>query len=519
MTSSATQAGTIPTGRSSEDRLHAPLQHSNKIDNTASITTTDSSDSSCSPVLEAALGTDESETTMSLAKPKAASAGVRHESTSSLLPIASPQLSIGGSPTTWQLLLCSYYYQQLPPIVKDDVFLAPAAGDNESVVTNSSSDTNGLFSSGCSSSTSSSSSSSSSAADHWAPTPCLSPVSSPSDFLCNHEPLFDGIEDLHSQQSSDESESVKSPREAPSTDIAWYDGVDQPTALPTPSSHATSETECDLFFLDDSLADFNESDTNTAASTVETEDSSDDDEDAGLQPSLKRKRVMYDQEEDDDDEDIEDNDGEGPMRRGLSRLRLSDYYRHGKKAMPGPNRRAKCKTVTKRRTRKCPGRRPRSRIVAVNHDVQNHDDGNITLFERLTQAGIDWCRYCGTTEGVNWRPGPWGKRTLCNKHGCDYKGYGIASRLPRLDLSAFSSERLEDRRRPVVQQFCVVCQTPDSHPDNALVPCEGGCSRAYHQLCRAPPLSDLNLDDDEPWCCSALCRENRKRNKVGPYEL
>lgn len=36
-----------------------------------------------------------------------------------------------------------------------------------------------------------------------------------------------------------------------------------------------------------------------------------------------------------------------------------------------------------------------------------------TVFEKLTQSGIDWCRYCGTTEGVNWRPGPWGKRTLC----------------------------------------------------------------------------------------------------------
>lgn len=414
MTSPATQASILPTGRSSEDRLHAPPQLRNKIDSTsttaASVASTDSS-TCCSPVLETTLGAEEGETTVSLAKPKVASAGVRHESTSSLLPIASPQLSIGGSPTTWQLLLCSYYYQQFPPIVKDDVFLAPAAGDNDSVVTNSSSDTNGLSSSGCSSSSSLSSSSlcSSSAADHWAPTPCLSPVSSPSDFLCNHEPLFDGIEDLHSQQSSDESESVKSPREAPSTDIAWYDGADQPTALPTPSSHATSENECDLFFLDESLADFSESDTNTAASTVDTEDSSDDDQDVGFQPSLKRKRVLYDQ----DDEDHEDDDGEGPMRRSLSRLRLSDYYPHGKKAMPGPNRRVKCKTVTRRRTRKCPGRRPRSRIVAVNHDTQHHDDGNITLFERLTQAGIDWCRYCGTTEGVNWRPGPWGKRTLC----------------------------------------------------------------------------------------------------------
>ncbi|KAI8970369.1 hypothetical protein BDF20DRAFT_121400 [Mycotypha africana] len=36
-----------------------------------------------------------------------------------------------------------------------------------------------------------------------------------------------------------------------------------------------------------------------------------------------------------------------------------------------------------------------------------------TIYQKLTEANIDWCRYCGTTEGVNWRPGPWGKRTLC----------------------------------------------------------------------------------------------------------
>lgn len=40
-------------------------------------------------------------------------------------------------------------------------------------------------------------------------------------------------------------------------------------------------------------------------------------------------------------------------------------------------------------------------------------DGNKTVFQQLTEQSIDWCRYCGTTEGVNWRPGPWGKRTLC----------------------------------------------------------------------------------------------------------
>jgi hypothetical protein len=36
-----------------------------------------------------------------------------------------------------------------------------------------------------------------------------------------------------------------------------------------------------------------------------------------------------------------------------------------------------------------------------------------TIYQKLTKASVDWCRYCGTTEGVNWRPGPWGKRTLC----------------------------------------------------------------------------------------------------------
>lgn len=74
-----------------------------------------------------------------------------------------------------------------------------------------------------------------------------------------------------------------------------------------------------------------------------------------------------------------------------------------------------------------------------------------TLFQMLTKANIDWCRYCGTTEGVNWRPGPWGKRTLCNKHGCDFKGYGFACKLPRLDLTSYAQETVDQRIRPVLQ--------------------------------------------------------------------
>ncbi|KAI9019218.1 hypothetical protein CLU79DRAFT_836830 [Phycomyces nitens] len=136
-----------------------------------------------------------------------------------------------------------------------------------------------------------------------------------------------------------------------------------------------------------------------------------------------------------------------------------------------------------------------------------------TVFESLTDAGVDWCRYCGTTESVNWRPGPWGKRTLCNKHGCDYKGYGLVSRLPRLDLSAFTNEPIEDRICPIIQEFCVVCKSPAFTADNLLVTCQGGCSRAYHQSCRSPIIKP-HLFRDTPWYCSSACRTNRLKNRV-----
>ncbi|OBZ85852.1 hypothetical protein A0J61_06098 [Choanephora cucurbitarum] len=137
---------------------------------------------------------------------------------------------------------------------------------------------------------------------------------------------------------------------------------------------------------------------------------------------------------------------------------------------------------------------------------------NMTLFENLTASGIDWCRYCGTTEGVNWRPGPWGKRTLCNKHGCDYKGYGLASRLPRLDLSDFVNESLKDRRRPVVQQYCIVCQSPGLLPENELIPCQGGCSRAYHQRCHSDAI-----DSNDSWYCKPQCRQNKEHKQVALF--
>ncbi|CAG8446107.1 12091_t:CDS:2 [Dentiscutata heterogama] len=126
-----------------------------------------------------------------------------------------------------------------------------------------------------------------------------------------------------------------------------------------------------------------------------------------------------------------------------------------------------------------------------------------TVFETLTKSGIDWCRYCGTTEGVNWRPGPWGKRTLCNKHGCDYKGYGFACKLPRLDLKDFINETIEERERP----------KQDSFVNNVLVRCEG-CPKAFHQKCYTSCIDDEIVNGNEAWYCDKGCQENLRRKRI-----
>lgn len=135
---------------------------------------------------------------------------------------------------------------------------------------------------------------------------------------------------------------------------------------------------------------------------------------------------------------------------------------------------------------------------------------------------------------------------LNSKHGCDYKGYGLASRLPRLDLSSYRNENIEDRLRPVIQEFCSICQergklinmidikddSDDSDEDGdnkdnddlRLIPCDGGCSRAFHirgclQMNKENNQSKSfnNQQDDHLWYCSHTCYENRKKKKVGKF--
>lgn len=157
-------------------------------------------------------------------------------------------------------------------------------------------------------------------------------------------------------------------------------------------------------------------------------------------------------------------------------------------------------------------------ILSVNGSflpaVPPRSTAHPTIYQKLTKSNVDWCRYCGTTEGVNWRPGPWGKRTLCNKHGCDYKGYGFACKLPRLDLTAFANESIDERDRPILQDYCSTCQRKDSWKGNVLVRCEG-CPKAFHQNCCVNTiLDDTFVDSKEAYFCDNSCYENASRKKI-----
>lgn len=141
-----------------------------------------------------------------------------------------------------------------------------------------------------------------------------------------------------------------------------------------------------------------------------------------------------------------------------------------------------------------------------------------TIYQILSKLGTAWCRYCGTTCGVNWRTGPWGKKTLCNKHGCDYKGYGFSSAAPRLDLSSFYGETVEERNRPVIQDFCFKCRL--SGNSKSLLQMCHGCPKSFHVQCHSSVGNYFEemLDKNLPWFCSPSCRDNLETKCIN-FEL
>ncbi|KAI9473741.1 MAG: hypothetical protein EXX96DRAFT_316334 [Benjaminiella poitrasii] len=478
-----------------------------------------------------------------------------HESNPAVLPIGAPRMAIHDlitGPTLDSSLQFMLFMNH--NVIKDDVFLAQPSTTTLSrdVLLYPNSSSSSLDHDDNASLSSHSSLSSSQHSDKLT-SPCLSPVTSPTVFLYNHEPLFDGgiIEEeqektsdslLTTEEDEEEYDDLSSVVTAESANTLDNHTSQQQTNLGRLSSSGSSN-DLDWFKLLDAFhadvaCDLPPSIDTSSKETIkleETQDahsqfSMDDHFSIMAEPVLKKrkrrtknqlatssnkKRLSCAENEDDDI------------------IKSSTLTKNN--VRPNPRQKRRKKTSQKKSGKKHGAdsvvsgvkKKSTSSSVQVKHKEDNTDqevkdtfrggqmiepiteDDTKTVFQHLTEAGIDWCRYCGTTEGVNWRPGPWGKRTLCNKHGCDYKGYGLASRLPRLDLSAFTNERLEDRLRPVVQYFCIVCQSPEQKDkENRLVLCDGGCSRAYHQHCHTPVITVNPVSDSVHWYCSASCKEN-----------
>lgn len=100
-----------------------------------------------------------------------------------------------------------------------------------------------------------------------------------------------------------------------------------------------------------------------------------------------------------------------------------------------------------------------------------------------------------------------------SKHGCDYKGYGFACKLPRLDLTEYLKEPLAKRTRPILQLYCSVCQKKESWQNNRLIFCDG-CPKSFHQQCFHNEISSSVLESDESWYCTDACSENITRKRV-----
>lgn len=115
------------------------------------------------------------------------------------------------------------------------------------------------------------------------------------------------------------------------------------------------------------------------------------------------------------------------------------------------------------------------------------------IYSAFTAAGIDWCRYCGTTAGTSWRDGPWGARTLCFRHGRDWSVH------KRLDLEGFIGE--PDRSFPVLQGYCKICWTKEGIVRRCY-----GCANGYHAQCYLK-RTNRNVASlmARPWFCNSTC--------------
>lgn len=137
------------------------------------------------------------------------------------------------------------------------------------------------------------------------------------------------------------------------------------------------------------------------------------------------------------------------------------------------------------------------------------------VYEYFNQKGVDWCRYCGVAgdTGTFWKLGPWGDRTLCHKHGCEFFGCGFARvTKTRLDLTKFYNEKRSDRLKPIVSEYCSSCWLKLEHDDEKALFCYG-CPLAYHKSCFN---NNNHLINDSPFYCTQNCHENFEKCLIRP---
>lgn len=438
-----------------------------------------------------------------------------HESNHpAVLPIGAPRVAIDDmitGPTQdpaitslQQLMLLSQLNNEIlgnSLVIKDDVFLAQPSTLSRDVLYPTLLSTVIVDHDDNASLSSHSSLSSSQHSDKLTTSPCLSPVTSPTNFLYNHEPLFEGgiIQDLGNKKNS----STSIADQDLLFDEEEYDDLssvltDSTTSEDNKQQHiihriSTVSDDLDWFKLldafradvacdlpetanvdDDQLSECSISSSfdDNSSSNSSSEDEEDDEififvpETTATTGLKKRKRAksetpvsgMYGLNLSDSDEEDHDH---APIKKKLS-------TKNNVQTNPSQKRRKKNKATSfTPRYKKYQKKKnlvdnssteslitnakfnipvSSSSTTASNANTKNststnkdkkeeldqnkdsissptrcqliesvaEDEKDVkTVFQHLTEASIDWCRYCGTTEGVNWRPGPWGKRTLC----------------------------------------------------------------------------------------------------------
>jgi hypothetical protein len=370
-----------------------------------------------------------------------------HESSPAVLPIGAPRMAIDDL-ITGPLLDSSIQFMLFScNVIKDDVFLAqPSTLSRDALYPNSidHDDTASL---------SSHSSLSSSQHSDKLTSPCLSPVTSPTNFLYNHEPLFEGgiIEEKSSKIIHDYEDEEYDDLDSVLTESTASEQVQQPSLCRL----STATDDLDWFKLLDAFRADVACDLPTPSETTLEDDddrlslssnSSSDSEEEYLiiqsPPPKKRKRArsqtplsgMYqlhlsDNEDHNYDAPIEskklnkDNVRSNPRQKRRKKSKVTTVMTSVKKS-------PKKKTEHEEKKKLLPvhpilyPNAHKSTIIDSNREtsssrcqlieqIAESEKDEKTVFQHLTEASIDWCRYCGTTEGVNWRPGPWGKRTLC----------------------------------------------------------------------------------------------------------